>query len=131
MMDGLNAMPQTNTKDDTNDSPEKDTKKRGWDEIESLFDTKKAKTKQDQKDEDAAASKRKKNKKKTIGKPAPDCTRKETSEWVDDGLGGRYNGEGFTGRVQDGVKVFKAHLLSKPNAGNTPECPFDCDCCFI
>lgn len=53
------------------------------------------------------------------------------SEWVDDGLGGKYNKEGFTGRVEDGVKVFKRHILNKPGAGTTADCPFDCDCCFI
>lgn len=52
-------------------------------------------------------------------------------EWVDDGLGGRFNHEGFTGRVEDGVKIFKAHLLNRPKAGTTRDCPFDCQCCFI
>ena len=51
--------------------------------------------------------------------------------WVDDGLGGKFNHEGFTGRVEGGVKVFKAHLLNKRNFGQSKDCPFDCDCCFI
>lgn len=53
------------------------------------------------------------------------------TQWVDDGLGGRFNNEGYTGRVEDGVKVFKAHVLNRPTAGTTKDCPFDCDCCFI
>ena len=52
-------------------------------------------------------------------------------DWIEDGLGGRYNNEGFTGRVVEGLKVFKAHVLNKPNAGKSKDCPFDCDCCFI
>lgn len=52
-------------------------------------------------------------------------------DWVDDGLGGKYNHEGYTGRVEDGVKVFKAHVLNRPGSGQTKDCPFDCDCCFI
>lgn len=51
--------------------------------------------------------------------------------WKDDGLGGKFNAEGYTGRVEDGVKVFKAHVLNKPDFGNTKDCPFDCQCCFI
>lgn len=51
--------------------------------------------------------------------------------WTDDGLGGKYNEEGYTGRVEEGMKIFKAHILNKPNFGNTSACPFDCDCCFI
>jgi hypothetical protein len=51
--------------------------------------------------------------------------------WVDDGLGGKFNREGFTGRVEDGIKIFKAHVLNKPGSGQGKDCPFDCDCCFI
>ena len=44
------------------------------------------------------------------------------------------NEEGWTNRVtSDSLKIYKAeHILEKdkPNAGNTPDCPFDCDCCF-
>ena len=51
--------------------------------------------------------------------------------WADDGLGGRFNKEGFTGRVEDGLKIYKAHVLNRPDAGGTKDCPFDCSCCFI
>lgn len=51
--------------------------------------------------------------------------------WVDDGLGGKFNREGYTGRVEGGVKVFKAHLFNKKNFGQSKDCPFDCDCCYI
>jgi len=53
-------------------------------------------------------------------------------KWAKDGLGGIFNGEGYTGRRDDGGhRVFKAHLMNKDTAGETPDCPFDCDCCFI
>lgn len=52
--------------------------------------------------------------------------------WAADGLGGVFNGEGFTGRRDDaGHRVFKAHLMNEKGFGNTPDCPFDCNCCFI
>ena len=52
-------------------------------------------------------------------------------KWASDGLGGIFNGEGFTGRKDDGHRVFKAHLMNKEGFGQSPDCPFDCDCCFI
>mmetsp|Transcript_22604 Transcript_22604/g.38667 ORF Transcript_22604/g.38667 Transcript_22604/m.38667 type:complete len:187 (-) Transcript_22604:74-634(-) len=52
-------------------------------------------------------------------------------KWATDGLGGIFNGEGFTGRKDDGHRVFKAHLMNKEGFGQSPDCPFDCDCCFI
>mmetsp|Transcript_30488 Transcript_30488/g.45121 ORF Transcript_30488/g.45121 Transcript_30488/m.45121 type:complete len:129 (+) Transcript_30488:163-549(+) len=52
-------------------------------------------------------------------------------EWADDGLGGKFNREGYTGRVEGGVKVFKAHLFNKKDFGKSAECPFDCNCCYI
>lgn len=97
-------------------------KKCGWDAIEELFDDKKAKRESDRKDD---VEKEKRKKKKVSRSIAA------TGEWVDDGLGGVYNTEGFTGRVEEGVKVFKAHVLNKPNSGQSAQCPFDCDCCFI
>lgn len=52
--------------------------------------------------------------------------------WASDGLGGIFNGEGYTGRRDDGGhRVFKAHLMNKKDFGKTKDCPFDCDCCFI
>jgi len=54
-----------------------------------------------------------------------------SSEWVDDGLGGKFNSEGYTGRSRDGCRIFKAHVLNKPSSGKTKDCPFDCNCCFI
>jgi len=33
-------------------------------------------------------------------------------------------------RMQDGVAVYKAHLLRVGQGGGTELCPFDCDCCF-
>lgn len=62
-----------------------------------------------------------------------DSQKKECKgKWAKDGLGGVFNGEGYTGRRDDGGhRVFKAHLMNKDTAGETPDCPFDCDCCFI
>ena len=51
--------------------------------------------------------------------------------WVDDGLGGIFNKDGFTGRKDEGMKIYKAHLMNERNFGNTPDCPFDCKCCYI
>jgi len=55
----------------------------------------------------------------------------QQSEWVNDGLGGVFDNEGFTGRKEEGVKVFKAHLFNKKGFGTSKDCPFDCECCFI
>jgi hypothetical protein len=52
-------------------------------------------------------------------------------EWANDGLGGVFDVDGFTGRKQEGVKIFKAHLFNKKGFGTTEDCPFDCDCCYI
>ncbi|GMI32630.1 hypothetical protein TrCOL_g12180 [Triparma columacea] len=55
-----------------------------------------------------------------------------SGEWVDDGLGGVFNKDGFTGRRDEGGRrVFKAHLFNKKGFGGGKDCPFDCDCCFI
>lgn len=52
--------------------------------------------------------------------------------WMDDGLGGVYNEEGYTGRVEDGVRIFKAHVIARAeSSGQSKDCPFDCRCCFI
>jgi Eukaryotic protein of unknown function (DUF1764) len=105
------------------------TKKRGWDAIASIFDEKKEKKQvnlsskeEDERKEKEGLSQKKRKSAAFIH---------EKGEWVDDGLGGKYNGEGFTGRIEDGVKIFKAHVLRKKNAGQTDRCPFDCDCCYI
>mmetsp|Transcript_12322 Transcript_12322/g.44929 ORF Transcript_12322/g.44929 Transcript_12322/m.44929 type:complete len:148 (+) Transcript_12322:38-481(+) len=52
--------------------------------------------------------------------------------WTDDGLGGIYNEEGWTGRkTNDGMRIFKTHVLNARAGGLTKKCPFDCNCCFI
>lgn len=111
---------------DKTDAPPKKAK-RGFDEIDSLFADKKAKKELQQKDEERA----RKCKDAAKDRLRDHATKNSGGDWVDDGLGGIYNKEGYTGRVEDGVRVFKAHILSKPNAGSTPNCPFDCDCCYI
>eukprot|EP00977_Amphora_coffeiformis_P022833 scaffold11639_cov172-Amphora_coffeaeformis.AAC.10 len=108
----------------------KSPKKRGWDEIESLFDDKKKKKAEVAV---AKAESAKKYKSKPSGERSGKVEAKQVGgDWVDDGLGGVYNSEGFTGRVEDGVRVFKAHVIQQsPNAGQTDQCPFDCNCCYM
>ena len=57
--------------------------------------------------------------------------------WFDDGGGGKYNSAGFMSLyTDDGLKVYKAHILGCNYFGEVPEstktklCPFDCSCCF-
>ena len=131
----MSKQKKTCDKDDEKQSATSGAKKRGWDEIESLFDDAKKKKKQQQeemeKEEERKRKERKQFKSMNKARSASSSTNFAGDDWVDDGLGGKYNAEGFTGRIEGGVKIFKAHVLSKPNAGNTPDCPFDCDCCFI
>jgi len=59
-----------------------------------------------------------------------------TTAWINDGLGGKYDPQGFTGRKTkgDNLRIFKLHVLKAQNkacSGKTASCPFDCDCCFI
>ena len=61
-----------------------------------------------------------------------DAVALDKGEWVNDGLGGIFDSEGYTGRKQEGTgKIYKAHLFNKKGFGTTPDCPFDCDCCYI
>lgn len=114
--------------------------KRGWEEIEGLFDDNKKKQKA------AAAAYHPKSsssqrKSTTSMRPAGStvnhsrqdkASKKQGDDWVDDGLGGVYNKEGYTGRVEDGVRIFKAHIIQQQtDAGNTALCPFDCKCCYM
>ena len=118
-----------------------DNKKRegGIDEFDVLFSDKKKRDRQ-KKEEEAAVQAAKKASKKarylSNGSSSSSLKKVQNAdtsggEWVDDGLGGIYNKEGYTGRVEDGVKIFKRHILNKPGAGSTDLCPFDCNCCFI
>ena len=122
-MAGTKAKPATADKKKSPDTK----KKRGWDEIACLFDDGKKKKQEEREKQQQVAQQKKKKKKPHM----PPAAVRAGGEWVDDGLGGVYNSEGFTGRVEDGVKIFKAHILSKEGAGETPDCPFDCKCCFI
>ena len=55
-----------------------------------------------------------------------------SGEWANDGLGGIFDSEGYTGRkVEGSMKIYKAHLFNKKGFGTTKDCPFDCDCCYI
>ena len=109
------------------------------DEFDMLFSEKKKQDQQSKKEEakeEAAIKAAKKAKYKSDDGGSSSSKRNHSSDtngkaWVDDGLGGKYNKEGYTGRVQDGIKIFKRHILNKKGAGQSKDCPFDCDCCFI
>jgi len=111
------------------------------DEIDSLFSDRKNLCRQTKKEEAAIKASKKaryKYKTKDGGSSSSSSSLKRNhgvdrngDEWVNDGLGGKYNREGYTGRVEDGIKIFKAHILNKPQSGQTKLCPFDCDCCLI
>ena len=36
----------------------------------------------------------------------------------------------ITKRTEDGYKIYKLEDLNLGKGGNTPDCPFDCQCCF-
>ena len=123
-------------------------KKCGLDDIDDLFKSKKEKVaeqkQQEVEEERLEMEKRKffksnqssgptvKNAKKvSLNYDRTDVSGVEKNEWVNDGLGGVFDGEGFTGRKEEGVKVFKAHLFNKKGFGTSKDCPFDCECCYI
>lgn len=122
------------------------TKLSGIETIEELFSKKNEWKKNKQKPKDPLLQQQPTDDQKQIGITSrntkkskvlhgdrSDLERLQSGEWVDDGLGGKFNSEGFTGRreEQTGFKVYKAHLLNKKGFGTTSQCPFDCDCCYI
>jgi hypothetical protein len=120
---------KTKKKKKTDEDFQKDvaTKKKssGLDEIDSLFSAKK-RAKEEVKKEKVQKKKRR------TDLPSRKPPTQSVSGWTDDGLGGRYNSEGYTGRKEEGgSRIFKAHLFNKPGFGQSKACPFDCDCCFI
>jgi hypothetical protein len=132
----------------TNDNPSKKRKSTGLDEIDSLFSEKKKQHREEKhKEAERKAAIKKRRSSHMVGSSTVSSSSdrgnksvleekfsgdgKTHAQWVDDGLGGKFNKEGYTGRVEDGVKVFKAHVLNKPGFGQSKDCPFDCDCCFI
>jgi hypothetical protein len=104
-------------------------KPNGLDEIDALFADKKRTSNAKCETNQREAKKRQEKKKPVSSRQELDKLKKH--DWVDDGLGGRFNKDGFTGRREDGVRVYKAHVLNKKDFGNSPDCPFDCDCCYI
>mmetsp|Transcript_15993 Transcript_15993/g.36749 ORF Transcript_15993/g.36749 Transcript_15993/m.36749 type:complete len:137 (-) Transcript_15993:487-897(-) len=111
------------------------SKKSGWDEIDNMFEqNKKRKQAEKRQQEKAAAATKASSKASTtnsLSYTRQDIDVMQEKEWKDDGLGGKFNKEGFTGRTEGGLKVFKAHLFNRKNFGSTDDCPFDCDCCYI
>ncbi len=88
---------------------------------------------QQQEEDQQQISTNRNKKSKLLHGDRSDLERLQSGEWVDDGLGGKFNSEGFTGRRDEhsGFKVYKAHLFNKKGFGTTSQCPFDCDCCYI
>lgn len=115
------------------ESAKKVAKTDGLNEIDALFDDKKQHEKQRHHEEKQERQKKRKRQaqQEQSNNSRQDLLKLKDKEWKDDGLGGKYNNEGFTGRREDGVKVYKAHLLNERDFGNTPDCPFDCSCCYI
>lgn len=134
---------------DTKD--EKKIKSDGLDEIDALFALKKDKD-IEQKKKEAEDEKKRENQMKFFRDNAKssstsaliknakniklsydrtDVQNLQKGDWVNDGKGGVFDCEGFTGRKEEGLKVYKAHLFNKKGFGSTPDCPFDCDCCYI
>lgn len=116
-------------------------------EIDDLFACKKerkAVEKQEEENAEENAQRQKKRRKEELQQNSSgkkirlshdrnDTGKVESGEWAQDGLGGVFDSEGFTGRREgtQGLKVFKAHLFNKKGFGTTEDCPFDCDCCYI
>ena len=112
-------------------------KKSKADDIDDIFAVKKQRKADDKKQQEADQKEIKKQaaakkaNKKNLTYSRKDVEQMKEKEWVYDGLGGKFNRDGYTGRVEGGVKVFKAHLFNKSGFGDTKDCPFDCKCCFI
>ena len=128
-------------------------KSSGLDDIDALFATKKEKDIEKKQVEERNEKRRKEQRKlfkrnqessssagicistatkKPLTYDREDIKGLKKNEWVNDGLGGVFDAEGFTGRKEEGSgKIYKAHLMNKKGFGSTPACPFDCDCCYI
>jgi hypothetical protein len=108
---------------------------RKLDDLDDIFAVKKDVAAKKAQDDEAQVQKRKQlggnHKKKKLTYTRQDTEALTEKEWADDGLGGKFNREGYTGRVEGGVKIYKAHLFNAPNFSSTKDCPFDCQCCVI
>ena len=146
------------TKAATTSKPESSKKSKGIDDIDTLFATKKE-IEISQKKQEAEEEKRREQQRQffrqnnndnnnsatciaasginatniDLKQDRSDVQRLQKGEWAKDGLGGVFDTDGFTGRKQDGTgyKIYKAHLFNKKGFGTTPDCPFDCKCCYI
>ena len=130
----------TNEKIKLKDVAKVEHKKQGLSEIDDIFATA-AKAKKEEKQKLTSIKNNNQQKNNSITNPIKikcqydreDATSLQKSQWASDGLGGVFNSEGFTGRRDgsSGYKIYKAHLFNKKGFGNTKDCPFDCQCCFI
>jgi len=142
-IDDLFAAKKSKKTEDRNMQDNDDNKGKIGDDIDALFAEKKKIKKQkisehkkspvrcnfasSQHGQTASMTKRKLNGDRT------DTDDLQKGQWIDDGLGGIFDKEGFTGRKDQssGYKIYKAHLMNKKGFGQTKDCPFDCDCCYI
>uniref|UniRef100_A0A7S2NSR5 Uncharacterized protein n=1 Tax=Leptocylindrus danicus TaxID=163516 RepID=A0A7S2NSR5_9STRA len=103
-------------------------------EIDDLFAGKKQKQKAE-KEANLAKEKAdaKRAKDSRLKEDRSDISNMKKGQWRDDGRGGVFDCEGFTGRKEagSGFKIYKAHLMNKKGFGQSKDCPFDCDCCYI
>ena len=104
---------------------------KGLSDIDALFDSKKKQKQNIKAVAETDAKKLRSAPTISLKYDRSDTVKLKPREWADDGLGGKFNQEGFTGRKEQGVNVYKAHLFNKRDFGKTADCPFDCDCCFI
>jgi Eukaryotic protein of unknown function (DUF1764) len=104
---------------------------KGLSDIDALFDSKKKQKQNIKAVAETDAKKQRSAPTISLNYDRSDTAKLKPREWADDGLGGKFNQEGFTGRKEQGVNVYKAHLFNKRDFGKTVDCPFDCDCCFI
>jgi hypothetical protein len=123
------STPKSSKKRSRKEEEEAQEKPNGLDEIDALFAEKKRTSKEKCETNQREATKRQEKRKHVSSRQELDKLKE--NDWVDDGLGGKFNKDGFTGRREDGVRVYKAHVLNKKDFGNSPDCPFDCDCCYI
>ncbi|GMH68790.1 hypothetical protein TrRE_jg492, partial [Triparma retinervis] len=93
--------------------------------IDELFNTKKKRTAAAAaavEQEESRKEEEHRSKKKKLKGDREDVRGLTSGEWIDDGRGGVFNKDGFTGRRDEGGrKIFKAHLFNKTDFGNTPD----------
>lgn len=106
----LSSDPVIAKKKTNNIKERQNVKKKVSDELDSLF------------------SSRKKNVKKTVIEELP---KKQDDDWmsqaIKNGSKGHYEGRTVT---EEGYPVYVEEEIVSKTGGDTPQCPFDCKCCY-